>query len=113
MTFTGCIRQNKCMLRWALWVAMVGGTGIAAFPQTPAPGVVHASVAVTADPINSYSLYLPSAYSPARRWPLLLAFDAFARGETSVNLFHDRKKTRIYRRIYADERGSGCTRNND
>lgn len=94
MTFAGCIRQNKHMLRWALWVAMVGGMGLAAFPQmasfqTPTPGVVHASVPVTADPTNSYALYLPSAYSPAKRWPLLLAFDAFARGETSVNLFHE------------------------
>jgi dienelactone hydrolase len=89
MTFRGGIRQNKRMLRWALWVAMVGGMGLAAFPQTPAPGVVHVSVPVTADPTNSYALYLPSAYSPAKRWPLLLAFDAFARGETSVNLFHE------------------------
>jgi dienelactone hydrolase len=89
MTFRGGIRQNKRMLRWALWMAMVGGMGLAAFPQTPAPGVVHASVPVTADPTNSYALYLPSAYSQAKRWPLLLAFDAFARGETSVNLFHE------------------------
>jgi dienelactone hydrolase len=70
-------------------MAMVGGMGLAAFPQTPAPGVVHASVPVTADPTNSYALYLPSAYSQAKRWPLLLAFDAFARGETSVTLFHE------------------------
>src|SRR5580698_9923035 len=89
MTFSGGIRQNKCMLRWVFLVVMAGGMGLAAFAQTPAPGVVHASVAVTADPTNSYALYLPSAYSPAKRWPLLLAFDAFARGETSVNLFHE------------------------
>jgi predicted esterase len=62
---------------------------LAARPQTPSPGVVHASVAVAADPSNSYALYLPSAYSPAKRWPLLLVFDPFARGEVSVKLFHE------------------------
>ena len=50
---------------------------------------MHASVPVAADPSNSYALYLPSAYSPAKHWPLLLIFDPFARGEVSVKLFHD------------------------
>jgi predicted esterase len=58
-------------------------------PPTPQPGTVHASVTVIADPTNSYALYLPSAYSPLKRWPLLLVFDAFARGEVSVKLFHE------------------------
>ncbi|HEX3091581.1 MAG TPA: hypothetical protein VHW72_03095 [Candidatus Angelobacter sp.] len=62
---------------------------LAARPQTPSPGVVRASVAVAADPSNSYALYLPSAYSPLKRWPLLLVFDPFARGEVSVKLFHE------------------------
>jgi predicted esterase len=68
---------------------MICGVVLAAHPQTPAPGAVHASVAVAADPSNSYALYLPSAYSPAKRWPLLLVFDPFARGEVSVKLFHE------------------------
>jgi tetratricopeptide (TPR) repeat protein len=53
------------------------------------PGVVHGSVPVSADPTNSYALYVPSNYSAARRWPLLLVFDPFARGEVSVKLFHE------------------------
>src|SRR5258708_2137734 len=53
------------------------------------PGVVHGSVPVAADPSNSYALYLPANYSAARRWPLLLVFDPFARGEVSVKLFHE------------------------
>jgi dienelactone hydrolase len=65
------------------------GLALAARPQTPAPGTVHASVAVLADPTNSYALYLPTAYSPVKRWPLLLVFDPFARGEISVKLFHE------------------------
>jgi predicted esterase len=65
------------------------GLALAAHSQTPSPGTVHASVAVAADPSNSYALYLPSAYSPAKRCPLLLVFDPFARGEVSVKLFHE------------------------
>jgi len=66
-----------------------GGLSLPARAQTPAPGTVHASVATAADPSNSYALYLPSAYSPSKRWPLLLVFDPFARGEVSVKLFHE------------------------
>jgi tetratricopeptide (TPR) repeat protein len=61
----------------------------AAHPQTPAAGTVHPSVTVLAGPSNSYALYLPSAYSAVKRWPLLLVFDPFGRGETAVRLFHD------------------------
>ena len=89
MTFSSCISQNEGMLRWVFLVMMMSGACLAAYSQTPATGLVHASVAVTADPSNSYALYLPTAYSPARRWPILLAFDPFARGEVSVKLFHE------------------------
>jgi len=77
-------------MRFLLLLAVLGGgLSLPARAQTPAPGAVHASVAVAADPSNSYALYLPSAYSPAKRWPLLLVFDPFARGEVSVKLFHE------------------------
>src|SRR6478672_7438128 len=68
---------------------LVIGASLVAQAQTPAPGIVHGSVAVAAQTTNSYALYLPSAYSPSKRWPLLLVFDPFARGEVSVKLFHD------------------------
>src|SRR6478609_1667332 len=58
-------------------------------PGTPATGTVHAAVTEIADPSNSYALYLPLAYSPVKRCPLLLVFDPFARGEVSVKLFHE------------------------
>jgi dienelactone hydrolase len=93
------------MRHFLLLVAMVCGACLAAHSQTtptpaqpeqnrpaqaaPAAGTVHASVTVVADPSNSYALYLPSAYSPVKRWPLLLVFDPFARGEVSVKLFHE------------------------
>lgn len=68
---------------------LAGSISLAAQAQTPVPGTVHASVTALADASNSYALYLPSAYSAAKRWPLLLVFDPFARGEVSVKLFHE------------------------
>jgi dienelactone hydrolase len=68
---------------------LASGLSFAVQAQTPAPGAVHASVAVNADASNSYALYLPEAYSTGKRWPLLLVFDPFARGEVSVKLFQE------------------------
>ena len=76
-------------MRMFLILMLIAGGAALAYPQTPAAGAVHASVPVTADASNSYALYLPSGYSPAKRWPLLLIFDPFARGEVSVKLFHE------------------------
>jgi tetratricopeptide (TPR) repeat protein len=77
------------MPRFLSILVLAGCLSLVAQAQTPAPGTVHASVTVAADATNSYALYLPSAYSPAKRWPLLLVFDPFARGEVSVKLFHE------------------------
>lgn len=63
--------------------------GLSLAAQAQMPGTVHSAVPVAAEPSNSYALYLPSVYSPAKRWPLLLVFDPFARGEVSVKLFHE------------------------
>jgi dienelactone hydrolase len=77
--------MRSCASLFTIFWALFCG----AQPQTPAPGVVHPSVAVTADASNSYALYLPSNYSSQKRWPLLLVFDPFGRGETGVKLFHE------------------------
>jgi predicted esterase len=77
------------MPRFLSILILAGALSLVAQTQTPAPGTVHASVAILADATNSYALYLPSAYSPTKRWPLLLVFDPFARGEVSVKLFHE------------------------
>ena len=41
------------------------------------------------DPAQSYAVYLPSRYSPARDWPIIYAFDPFARGKTAVEEYKD------------------------
>jgi len=77
-------------MRVLLFLIVMGSALCAlAQPQAPVAGTVHPSVAVTADPSNGYALYLPSSYSAQKRWPLLLVFDPFGRGETGVKLFHE------------------------
>jgi poly(3-hydroxybutyrate) depolymerase len=89
MTFLCFVRQNNQMPRSLSILVLAGCLSLVTQAQTPAPGIVHPSVAALADATSSYALYLPAAYSPSKRWPLLLVFDPFARGEVSVKLFHE------------------------
>ncbi|HEX8117944.1 MAG TPA: hypothetical protein VF521_11790, partial [Pyrinomonadaceae bacterium] len=41
------------------------------------------------DPAQTYALYLPSNYTPERRWPTLYCFDPLARGAVPVKLFSE------------------------
>lgn len=52
-------------------------------------GQVIESVACKADPQQSYALYLPSGYTPEKKWPMLYAFDPVARGKLPVSLFKE------------------------
>src|SRR5205823_9977456 len=58
---------------------------------TPAirPGVLVERVPCPSDPSQTYSLYLPSGYTTARRWPLLLVFDPGGRGARAAGVFRD------------------------
>ncbi|HYK88352.1 MAG TPA: tetratricopeptide repeat protein [Acidobacteriota bacterium] len=46
-------------------------------------------VVCRSDAGQSYALYLPSAYSPEREWPILYCLDPGARGRVPVALFQD------------------------
>ena len=46
-------------------------------------------VAARRDPSQTYALYLPSNYTPARRWPIVYCFDPAARGTLPVKLFSE------------------------
>jgi poly(3-hydroxybutyrate) depolymerase len=50
-------------------------------------GVVMDQVVCAADASQSYALYLPSHYTPARAWPVIVAFDPGGRGRTPVERF--------------------------
>jgi dienelactone hydrolase len=52
-------------------------------------GQVIEKVACAHDAAQSYALYLPSNYSPDRKWPILYALDAGARGSLAVRRFKD------------------------
>ena len=50
-------------------------------------GQVIERVAARRDPSQTYALYLPSNYTPARRWPIVYCFDPAARGALPARLF--------------------------
>ncbi|HEY0077210.1 MAG TPA: tetratricopeptide repeat protein [Pyrinomonadaceae bacterium] len=50
-------------------------------------GRIVERVAVRENPSQSYALYLPSGYTPEKRWPILYCFDPAARGALPVELF--------------------------
>jgi len=52
-------------------------------------GTLVSKVATLAKPDQSYALYLPSQYSPQKRWPIVYAFDPGARGKMPVELMKD------------------------
>jgi dienelactone hydrolase len=55
--------------------------------QELTPGQVFEKITCKNDQSQSYALYLPSNYSPARKWPILYALDAGARGFLPVLRF--------------------------
>lgn len=57
--------------------------------QSLPAGVVIPSVLATKQPEQSYALYLPSAYSLEKRWPIVYSFDPGARGSMPVELMKD------------------------
>ena len=58
-------------------------------PVNPVPGVVSDRILCTVDPTQSYAIYLPSTYTPLKRWPIIYAFDPEAMGRVPVNLYKE------------------------
>jgi dienelactone hydrolase len=76
------------MCLWAATVVPVASQTTGA--STPLPrGQIIESVACEDDPDQSYAVYLPSAYTPEKRWPIVYAFDPVARGKVPVKLYKD------------------------
>src|SRR3954465_510325 len=71
-------------------VVLGGGVIQAQSTATNLPaGKVIDKVTCTKTPTQSYAVYLPSTYSPARAWPILYAFDPGARGPLPVERFRE------------------------
>lgn len=62
-----------------------------AHAQTPSipKGQIVERVEALGDSSQSYALYLPSNYTPDRKWPVLYAFDPGARGRVPVERFKE------------------------
>jgi hypothetical protein len=59
------------------------------FNAQAARGTVVSTLACLDDPTQSYAVYLPSQYTPDRAWPIIYAFDPFARGKAAVEVYKD------------------------
>jgi poly(3-hydroxybutyrate) depolymerase len=59
---------------------------VSAQPELP-HGAVIERVECMGDATQTYALYVPSGYSSARRWTVLLAFDPAARGRVMVEKY--------------------------
>jgi poly(3-hydroxybutyrate) depolymerase len=61
----------------------------AAAAQSFPRGELIENLATARDPSQTYTLYLPKAYDPARVWPLLLVLDPRGRGTLAADIFRD------------------------
>jgi len=57
-------------------------------PAELSPGQI-VDVTSASDTTQSYALYLPSAYTPAKRWPIIYFFDPGGRGRRPLELYKD------------------------
>lgn len=62
-------------------------SAIAAQAEALPTGTVIERVACRADAGQSYALFLPSSYTPQKRWPIIYCFDPAARGRVPLERF--------------------------
>jgi predicted esterase len=53
-------------------------------PAPPTPGQIDPHRICAAKPDQTYALYVPSNYTPTKKWPIVYAFDPSARGDRPV-----------------------------
>lgn len=72
-------------------VVLLAHSTAAAITQTDSipKGQVVERIEALSDASQSYALYLPSNYTPDRKWPILYAFDPGARGRVPVERFKE------------------------
>jgi predicted esterase len=77
------VPARALLLPLLVWCALV--SPVAA--QTIERGTIVDPVVCASDPAQAYALYLPSTYSPDRKWSVLLAFHPAARGRLMVEKY--------------------------
>lgn len=78
----------------ALALLLFASADVHAGDQAFVTGGFTENVVTTLDPAQTYTLYLPSTYSPAKRWPLLLIFDPTQRGTEAASIFREAAERR-------------------
>lgn len=71
-------------------LAFVLFIGLCAVCHAEAPALVPGQIAdvfCESDSTQSYALYLPSTYEPAKRWPIIYFFDPGGRGRRPLELY--------------------------
>jgi predicted esterase len=52
-------------------------------------GQINERVVCRANPSQTYALYVPTCYDPARQWPIVYCFDPIARGRVAIERFKE------------------------
>lgn len=78
-------------VRWSVMVVLLAHSTAHAITQSDSipRGQVVERIEALNDSSQSYALYLPSNYTPDRKWPVLYAFDPGARGRVPVERFRE------------------------
>jgi predicted esterase len=76
-----------CAFLWPSRLGLLLLATVAASGAEIPKGHVLEKVACTADNEQTYALYVPTAFDPARKWPVLFCFDPGARGKAPVERF--------------------------
>jgi predicted esterase len=78
-------------VRLSVVVVLLAHSTALAIPQTDSipKGQIVERIEALNDSSQSYALYLPSNYTPERKWPVLYAFDPGARGRVPVERFKE------------------------
>jgi poly(3-hydroxybutyrate) depolymerase len=80
------LRYDEGTLR--LWLPLIWVlAGAPALAADLPVGEVIDRVTCTADPTQSYALFVPAGYTPSRSWPVIFAFDPGGRGRTPVERY--------------------------
>jgi hypothetical protein len=75
------------MRKRAFWLILAVIAGGRASGQDLPPGHIIDDVQCRDDTAQHYALYVPSNFTPLRRWPVIFVFDAGGRGRTGVERY--------------------------
>ncbi len=73
----------------ALLLLMLVAPAVEASDEKLPRGVLIEKIVCQSDATQSYALYLPSGYTPQKKWPVIYAFDPSAQGNTPVELLKE------------------------